>query len=111
MRQQDIVNFFWLDPFSFQQVRNLIFLRHLNWRPQTVKSITKFRLNIIVIASIIEQIALIPVLDKEHSCRESHLSILDTFKEQTGITRTISRWEILNAFDNLGHIVQSLLKY
>ena len=49
--------------------RKMIFLRHLNWRPQTVKSITKFRLNIIVIASIIEQIALIPVLDKEHSCR------------------------------------------
>ena len=51
------------------------------------------------------------MFDQKDACWESHLSILDTLKKQTGITRTISRWEILNAFDNLGHIVQSLLKY
>ena len=94
-----------------KQAINLVFLFHLHRSSKTVIKITEFTFDLIMIARIVENITMLSVFEEIDAGWKNHLLSFLPLKEQGEIAGTIASREVLNAFDNLGHIVQSLPKY
>ena len=109
VRQDDIRNIFWRNSFLLKQTIYTLLFWHINRRSQTIKPVFKIGLqNSWRIASVVENIAFLTMLQEENTSWKNHFFLGNSLKHLLQVTAAASRLKILNFLDNVGHILQSL---